>query len=140
MRRLLTTLTAAVLAGCGARQMGGNNEAQLTAAEMVDACLGGETCDSGTICNDDDICQDGVTDIPRRPKCDPDNAETSWADAVELIHSGQLVRAFQSHSNHVSLHLADGTTVATCEPRIDAILEEVSLCGALCSDVEIATE
>ncbi len=140
MRRLLTTLTAAVLAGCGVQQMGGNDEAQLTAGELDGACPAGDTCAPSPTCDADDTCQDAVTELPPTPICDPEAAEMDWEDAIELILSGQIVRAGQSHGRHVSLQLADGTTVLTCEPRLDAIFDIVYACGEPCADVELSTE
>ena len=68
------------------------------------------------------------------------NDEISWAEAQELIRSGQVVQITQLHSLEVTLELEDGRRLTTTEPEIDAVFEVVDECGDPCADILLATE
>lgn len=72
----------------------------------------------------------------------PEAAETRipWAEAQELIRSGQVVQLTQLHSLEVTLDLAEGTRLMTIEPEIDAVFDVVDACGEPCADIVLATE
>jgi hypothetical protein len=66
--------------------------------------------------------------------------DLSWDEAQKLILDGKVKQVSQAHSLFVLLTLADGRTLKTIEPRIDAVLEVVKQCGAKCAGLRIATE
>lgn len=66
--------------------------------------------------------------------------EITWAEAVGIIRSGEIESVFQTHDRRVEIVLADGTTVTTVEPTLDAVFEELQACGDRCSHVTVATE
>ncbi len=66
--------------------------------------------------------------------------DLTWSDAQALIAGGQVKGVFQSHSLDVTLTLADGRTLTTIEPQIDAVINAVKQCGAKCANTTIATE
>jgi hypothetical protein len=74
------------------------------------------------------------------PPTDPSLTRVSWDEAKQLITSGQVQQAFQTHALEVRLNLKDGRSVVTTEPRIDEVFQVIRDCGAPCADVMIATE
>ena len=64
----------------------------------------------------------------------------SWAQAVDLLHAGQVTMVVQLHSLEVHLTLRSGVTVITVEPTIDAIFDEIQRCSAPCANIVQATE
>jgi hypothetical protein len=63
-----------------------------------------------------------------------------WDKIADILAGGNVVSVTQSHSLRVDLTLADGTTIVTQEPKIDAIFDALQECGGVCEDVEVATE
>ena len=72
----------------------------------------------------------------------PEESETRipWAEARELITSGDVVQVTQLHSLEVTLELENGTRLVTTEPEIDAVFDVVDACGESCADILLATE
>ena len=68
----------------------------------------------------------------------PNNVD--WETAVTLLHGGEVTQITQLHNLTVTLTLESGQEIKTVEPEIDAIFEEISLCGEPCSDITMATE
>ena len=62
-----------------------------------------------------------------------DGATIEWAQAVEILNSGQVTQIFQTHALEVTLTLEDGRQLHTIEPHIDAIFQEIEACGAPCA-------
>lgn len=76
-----------------------------------------------------------------RDECAPGDSNTvSWEEALAVLNSGAVVEVFQAHSLDVTLKLADGRTLYTVEPQIDAVFTAVDACGAPCADILLATE
>lgn len=68
-------------------------------------------------------------------------AETlPWAEAVDLIGSGEVTTAVQDHSRLVTLSLRDGSTRTTVEPEIDDLFREIRECGTPCATIGMASE
>jgi hypothetical protein len=92
------------------------------------------------------LCQDGhPADAGTAP---PDLTAPSpapqlpipWPEALALLQSGQVRQVVQLHSLEVHLTLADGRTLVTVEPEIDAIIRAVRQCGPPCDNIQLATE
>ena len=66
--------------------------------------------------------------------------EENWQTAVEILNTGQVTEAYQTHSLQVTLTLADGRQIKTVEPSIDEIFREVELCGDSCRNIILVTE
>jgi hypothetical protein len=75
---------------------------------------------------------------PEDPAGSP--TQVSWPRAVELVNSGRVEQAFQSHALVVHLVLKDGSTFQTTEPNIDDIMRVIKECGSKCSEILFATE
>ena len=69
-----------------------------------------------------------------------EETRVTWAEAQELILSGEVSAVTQLHSLEVFLQLADGTQVVTTEPVIDAVFDVARECGDPCSGMAVATE
>lgn len=74
------------------------------------------------------------------PALPADGETVSWAQAVDLLHSGRVTAVFQAHSLDVTFTLDSGASVHTVEPYIDAIFEEIAACGETCAGIAQATE
>jgi hypothetical protein len=70
----------------------------------------------------------------------PDGTTIPWAQAVELLHNGQVTMVAQLHSGEVRLTLFNGAEVSTTSPYLDAIFDEVQACGEPCADIVLAME
>ena len=70
----------------------------------------------------------------------PYPGEVDWETAIEILNSGEVEMVAQLHSLDVYLTLKDGTEIRTIEPSIDAIFQEVELCGQSCREIVLATE
>lgn len=66
--------------------------------------------------------------------------QVDWGTAVEILNSGDVEMAFQTHSLDVTFTMKDGSQIHTMEPEIDAIFAEIEKCGEPCSDIALATE
>jgi hypothetical protein len=66
--------------------------------------------------------------------------QVDWPTAVSLLHTGQVDMVVQLHNLTVTLTMKDGQQVKTVEPTIDAIFDEIQICGAPCSNITLATE
>ena len=66
--------------------------------------------------------------------------EENWQTAVEILNTGQVTEAYQTHNLQVTLTLADGRQIKTVEPSLDEIFREVELCGDSCSNIIMVTE
>jgi len=66
--------------------------------------------------------------------------DASWAEAITILHSGEVAQVTQLHNLTVTLILKDGTRIVTKEPAIDDIWDEVHSCGTPCDDMIMATE
>ena len=88
-----------------------------------------------TACSSSAATQEIVTPDPL-----PCGEEVEWETAVEILHQGEVEQVVQLHSLAVTLILKDGCEIKTVEPVIDDIFNEVENCGALCSDMILATE
>lgn len=53
----------------------------------------------------------------------PSSEEVTWFEAEELMRSGNVVSAIQTHDRSVLLWRADGIRHHTVEPRLDDILK-----------------
>lgn len=80
----------------------------------------------------------GAGTVEESPTPLPDSVD--WPTAVTLLKTGQVEQVVQLHNLTVTLTLKDGQQVKTVEPTIDAIFDEIQLCGAPCSDIVLATE
>jgi len=69
-----------------------------------------------------------------------EEARIPWAEAQELIRSGQVVQVTQLHSLEVTLELASGRRLVTTEPEIDAVFDVADACGEPCAEIVLATE
>ncbi len=69
-----------------------------------------------------------------------DGATVDWETAVEIVNSGEVEMAFQTHSLDVTLMLKDGRRIETVEPGIDDIMDVIDACGSPCQNIAIATE
>ena len=70
----------------------------------------------------------------------PANGEVSWAEALEVLNSGEVKLVSQTHDLQVSLVLNDGRTIKTISPSIDAIFQAIRECGDACSNIVQMTE
>lgn len=70
----------------------------------------------------------------------PDGATVEWDTAVEILNSGAVETAFQTHSLDVTFYLKDGRRIETVEPGIDDIFDAIDACGSPCAGMPIATE
>jgi hypothetical protein len=72
----------------------------------------------------------------------PDDNRTSitWNEAVDLIGSGKITAAVQSHSLHVTLVARNGAVFVTDEPSIDAVLREIEKVDPTRKFIGYATE
>ena len=70
----------------------------------------------------------------------PYPSEVNWETAIEILNSGEVEMVAQLHSLDVYLTLKDGSEIHTVEPSIDAIFQEVELCGQPCREIILATE
>ncbi len=69
-----------------------------------------------------------------------DGAVVDWDTAVEILNTGEVEAAFQTHSLDVTLMLKDGRSIDTVEPGIDDIFDAIDACGTPCQTIAIATE
>jgi hypothetical protein len=76
---------------------------------------------------------------PEFPTLD-DTPLIEWEEALDWLYAGEVTRVIQTHNLDVYLTLEDGRSLRTVEPYIDAIFEEITACGAPCSDIVVATE
>jgi hypothetical protein len=74
------------------------------------------------------------------PTPTPYPSQVDWTAAVEILNTGEVDIAIQSHSLEVTLIMKSGSEIRTMEPAIDAIFDEVKKCGQPCSQVLVATE
>ena len=74
------------------------------------------------------------------PPTDPAIPRVTWDEAKDLITSGMVTQAFQSHALEVRLYLKDGTSVVTTEPQIDEVIRVIRACGEPCANIMFATE
>ncbi len=63
-----------------------------------------------------------------------------WEDAVNLIYTGTVESAMQTHKGVVTLSTVSGERFVTQTPKMDAILRVKKGCGAPCSNLAIAME
>ena len=66
--------------------------------------------------------------------------EENWQTAVEILNTGQVTEAYQTHNLQVTLTLVDGRQIKTVEPSIDEIFREIEICGDICSNIILITE
>lgn len=80
---------------------------------------------------------------PNEAPGDPSDQEPtaiSWTKAIELIPSGKVNTAAQTHSLRVFLIMMDGSRFSATEPNIDEVFREIRNCGAPCADIAMITE
>ena len=70
----------------------------------------------------------------------PCGEEVEWDLAVKILNQGNVEQVVQLHSLEVTLILEDGCEIKTIEPLIDAIFDEVQMCGEKCEEMILATE
>ena len=66
--------------------------------------------------------------------------EINWAQAKEMIFSGEIVTIVQAHDRKVILQDKDGNQFIMIEPELDNVIETAKQCGAKCSNMDIMTE
>lgn len=64
----------------------------------------------------------------------------SWPEALDLLRSGQVVMAAQTHDLAVTLTLKDGTRRITREPALDAIFVAIAQYAPNAGDIVRVTE
>ena len=60
--------------------------------------------------------------------------------AIEILYTGEVEMAAQSHNLDVILTMKDGSYIQTVEPNLDAIFQVIQECGQPCADIMLATE
>lgn len=74
-------------------------------------------------------------------KCVPgEDSLAPWDSAINILRSGEVAQAHQTHSLYVTLILKNASKIITKEPHIDDIFDEIDKCGLPCSSTVVATE
>jgi hypothetical protein len=83
------------------------------------------------------VSDTGTSAEPTPLPCD---AEVSWDEAIEILHTRQVDLVVQLHSLQVTFMLKNGCRITTVEPRIDDIFKELEKCEDSCGVTSVATE
>ncbi len=70
----------------------------------------------------------------------PVNRRVDWNQAIALLKAGRVRAIVQTHDLSVTLTLAEGASVITQEPAIDAILAAISMYAPNPQAIVVATE
>jgi len=65
---------------------------------------------------------------------------TEWENMVQIIKSGEVTGASQTHDLCVSIKTKDGKHYKAEEPEIDAIYHVIKDCGTTCSNIIFVTQ